>query len=221
VTDTRNADLTFGATDYLVYVAPLNTAAPTAFTDPATAWVNAGWVTTDGGLFKIEEESKDVEAAGSLDPIRTLMTKSTKSLQVTFLEALNPIVRSLYDNVPVSAEAGDRRASYDAARQANDLRYAFIFDTMDGDKRMRLYMPNGKVVERGDEQPQTSGEMPVQMTFRFYKGASNAPAVKRSIDYGGRGRQRLLPRRLMTSGARICAGPGPASDLQRPAQTHM
>jgi hypothetical protein len=182
--DTRNADLTFGATDYLMYVAPLNTAAPTGFTDPARAWLCLGWVTTDGGLFKIEDETKDVDAAGSLEPIRTLMTKSTKSLQVTFLEGLNPLVRSLYDNVPVTAlQPTTGIASYDLPDKPNDLRYAFIFDTMDGDKRLRLYMPNGKVTERGDEQPQTSDVMPVQMTFKFYKGTSGA-AVKRFIDYG-------------------------------------
>ncbi|MFF3312463.1 phage tail protein [Streptomyces sp. NPDC002952] len=182
--DTRNADLTFGATDYLVYLAAVNTNAPTAFADPATPWKCLGWTTTEGGLFKVEEESKDIEAAGSLEPIRTLMTKSTKSLQVTFLEGLNPLVRSLYDNVPVTAlEPTAGVASYDFPDKPSDLRYAFVFDTMDGDKRMRLYMPNGKVVERGDEQPQTEDVMPVQLTFRFYKGTTGA-AVKRSIDYG-------------------------------------
>jgi hypothetical protein len=184
--DTRNADLTFGATDYLVYMAAKDTAAPTPFTDPATGWTNLGWVTTEGGLFKLEEETKDIEAAGSLEPIRTLMTKSTKSVQVTFLEGLNPLVRALYDNVPVaSLEPTTDIATYSLPDQPSDLRYAFIFDTMDGGKRMRLYMPNGKVVERGDEQPQTADVMPVQMTFKFYKGASNAAAVKRSIKYGG------------------------------------
>jgi hypothetical protein len=184
--DTRNADLTFGATDYLVYAAAVNTTMPVAFADPATPWVNLGWITTEGGLFKIEEESKDVEAAGSLEPIRTLMTKSVKSAQVTFLEGLNPLVRSLYDNVPVaSLEPTTDTVEYALPDKPADLRYAFLFDTMDGDKRMRLYMPNGKVTERGDEQPQTSDVMALQMTFKFYKGASNAPAVKRAIKYGG------------------------------------
>jgi hypothetical protein len=184
--DTRNADLTFGATDYLVYMAAKDTVAPTGFTDPATGWTNLGWVTTDGGLFKLEEETKDIEAAGSLEPIRTLMTKSTKSVQVTFLEGLNPMVRALYDNVPVaSLEPTTDIATYAMPDQPSDLRYSFIFDTMDNGKRMRLYMPNGKVVERGDEQPQTADVMPVQMTFKFYKGAANAAAVKRSIKYGG------------------------------------
>jgi hypothetical protein len=184
--DTRNADLTFGATDYLVYAAAINTTMPVAFADPATPWVNLGWVTTEGGLFKIEEESKDVEAAGSLEPIRTLMTKSVKSVQVTFLEGLNPLVRSLYDNVPVaSLEPTTETVTYALPDKPSDLRYAFLFDSMDGDKRMRLYMPNGKVTERGDEQPQTSDVMGVQMTLKFYKGAANSAAVQRSIDYGG------------------------------------
>ncbi|MFG3014303.1 phage tail protein [Streptomyces cinerochromogenes] len=184
--DTRNADLTFGATDYLMYVSAVNTAAPTGFADPATAWQCLGWVTTEGGLLKVEEESKDVDAAGSLEPIRTLLTKSTKSLQVTFQEALNPLVRALYDNVPIASLKPDGTtgiASYDLPDKPNDLRYAFLVDTMDGDKRIRLYMPNGKVTERGDEQPQTTDVMPVQMSFKFYKGTSGA-AVKRSIDYG-------------------------------------
>ncbi|MGW1551593.1 phage tail tube protein [Streptomyces sp. NPDC002346] len=184
--DTRNADLTFGATDYLVYAAAVNTSMPLAFADPATPWVNLGWITTEGGLFKIEEESKDVEAAGSLEPIRTLMTKSVKSTQVTFLEGLNPLVRSLYDNVPVATlKPTTDTIEYALPDKPSDIRYAFIFDTMDGAKRMRLYMPNGKVTERGDEQPQTSDVMGVQMTFKFYKGAANSPAVKRAIKYGG------------------------------------
>lgn len=184
--DTRNADLTFGATDYLVYAAPVNTAMPANFADPASPWVNLGWITTEGGLFKIEEESQDVEAAGSLEPIRTLMTKSVKSTQVTFLEGLNPMVRALYDNVPVaSLEPTADVAVYDLPDKPADLRYAFVFDTVDASKRIRLYMPNGKITERGDEQPQTEDVMGVQMTMKFYRGASNAAAVKRSIKYGG------------------------------------
>src|SRR5690606_37433682 len=148
--DTRNADLTFGATDYLVHMAALNTASPTDFADLATPWQCLGWVTTEGGLFTVEEETQDVNAAGSLEPRRTPITRSAKSVQVTFLEGLNPLVRSLYDNVPVtSLQPTDGIVSYDLPDKPDDLRYAFVFDKMDGDKKMRLYMPNGKVVERG------------------------------------------------------------------------
>ncbi|MEU0858414.1 phage tail protein [Streptomyces griseofuscus] len=187
MTDTRNADLTFGATDYVMYLAPVNTAAPTGFTDPTTDWTCLGWITTDGGTFKIDESTKDITAAGSLEPIRTLMTSSTKTLQATFLEGLNPAVRALYDNVPVASLKPDTTsgvATYAFPDKPNDLRYAFIADTIDGDKRMRFYMPNGKITDRGDEQPQTADVMGVQMTLTFFKGASSSAAVTRTIDYG-------------------------------------
>lgn len=185
MTDTRNADLTYGATDYLVYLAAKNTAAPTGVTDPATGWTNLGWITTDGGLLKVSQDVKDVEAAGSLEPIRTLLTKSTKTVQVTFLEGLNPLVRALYDNVAVDLlKPTVDIATYSLPDKPNDLRYSFIFDSMDGAKRVRLYMPNGRVTDRGDEQPQTTDVMNTQMTFTFYKGATSA-AVKRTIQYGG------------------------------------
>ncbi|WP_328742907.1 phage tail protein [Streptomyces caniferus] len=186
MTDTRNADLTFGATDYLVYMAPRDTVAPTGIADPGVGWVNLGWVTTDGGTLKVDEESKDIEAAGSLEPIRTLMTKSTKTVQATFLEGLNPHVRSLFDNVAIDAlEPTTDVATYALPDKPSDLRYAFIFDTIDGDKRIRLYAPNGKVTDRGDEKPQTDDVMGVDMTLKFYKGAGNSAAVTRTIKYGG------------------------------------
>ncbi|MFD6363769.1 phage tail protein [Streptomyces roseolus] len=185
MTDTRNADLTFGASDYLVHMAALNTASPAAFADPAAPWLCLGWVTTDGGTFSIEDETTDIQAAGSLEPIRTLNSRSTKTMQITFQEAINPLIRALYDNVPVaSLEPTAGAVTYDLPDKPSDLRYAFVFDTIDGDKKVRLYMPNGKVTARGEEQPQTTDVWGVQLTMTFYKGAS-APAVRRSIDYGG------------------------------------
>lgn len=184
--DTRNADLTFGATDYLVYIAARDTVSPTGFTDPGTGWVNLGWVSTEGGTLKVADEKKDIDAAGSLEPIRTLMTKSTKTVQATFLEGLNPYVRALFDNVSLDAlKPVTDVATYALPDKPNDLRYAFIFDTIDGTKRIRLYAPNGHVDDRGDEKPQTDDVMSVDMTLKFFKGTGNSASVTRSIKYGG------------------------------------
>jgi hypothetical protein len=182
--DTRNADLTYAATDYLVYIAAMDTAAPTGVTDPGVAWTCLGWVATDGGLFKMESETKDVKAAGSLEPIRNLQIGSTKSVQVTFEEAINPYVRALYDNVPLSSLSPTGGVvAYDLPDKPADLRYSFLFDSVDGEKRLRLYMPNGKVSDRGDEQPGTEDILNVQMTMKFFRGASSA-AVRRILDFG-------------------------------------
>lgn len=184
MTDTRNADLTFGANDYIVYMATVNTTAPVGMADPGAGWTCLGWISTDGGTFKVDDQTKDITAAGSLEPIRTLQVSSTKTVQATFQEYLNPCVRALYDNVPVESLAPTAGVvSYSLPDQPSDLRYAFLFDTMDGDKRSRLYAPNGKVDARGDEQPQQGSEAGVQMTFKFFKGAS-ANAVNRVLDFG-------------------------------------
>ncbi|MFI8084363.1 phage tail protein [Kitasatospora sp. NPDC086009] len=186
MTDTRNADLTFGATDFIAYMAPRDTAAPVGFADPSAAWLCLGWITTAGGTFAISDEKKDITAAGSLEPIRTLMTRSTKTMKAVYQEALNPAIRALYDNVPISTlEPTAGIVSYDLPDKPDDLRYAFVFDSIDGSKRNRFYMPSGMVTERGDEQAQTEDVWPVELTFTFYKGAGNSPAVRRSIDYGG------------------------------------
>ena len=184
MTDTRNADLTFGANDYIVYMATVNTAAPVGMADPGTGWTCLGWVATDGGTLKVDNQTKDITAAGSLEPIRTLQVSSTKTVQATFQEYMNPCVRALYDNVPVeslSPTAGV--VSYSLPDKPADLRYAFLFDTMDGDKRSRLYAPNGMVDSRGDEQPQQGSEAGVQLTMKFFKGATSS-ALSRVLDYG-------------------------------------
>lgn len=186
MTDTRNADLTFGADEYIVYVATRDTAAPSLMADPdPTAWTCAGWVSTDGGTFKSDKTTKDITAAGSVEPIRTLQVSAVRTVQATFQEFLNPVVRALADNVPVETlnpTAGV--VSYALPDKPADLHYAFLFDTLDGSKKVRLYAPNGMVDSQGDEQPQQGSEAATQLTFKFYKGAS-ANAVTRVIDFGG------------------------------------
>lgn len=184
MTDTRNADLTFGSSDYIVYMATRDTAAPTLLADPGASWICLGWVSTDGGTFKNDKTTKDITASGSLEPIRTLQVSSVKTSQVTFQEYLNPAVRALYDNVPIeSLSPTSGVVSYALPDKPADLHYAFLFDTIDGDKRSRLYAPNGIVDSQGDEQPAQGTEAAVQMTFKFYKGATTN-AVSRVLDYG-------------------------------------
>lgn len=185
MTDTRNADLTFGSDDYIVYMATRDTAAPSLMADPGAGWLCLGWVSTDGGTLKVDKTTKDITASGSLEPIRTLQVSSVKTLQATFQEYLNPAVRALYDNVAIeslSPTAGV--VSYALPDKPADLHYAFLFDTLDGDKKSRLYTPNGMVDSQGDEQPQQGSEAGVQLTFKFYKGAT-ANAVNRVLDFGG------------------------------------
>jgi hypothetical protein len=49
-----------------------------------------------------------------------------------------------------------------------DNRYCWLMDTIDGNKAMRLFSPNGKVTARGNDQVQQADAEMLQMTATFY-----------------------------------------------------
>src|SRR5215831_15602065 len=148
----------YAAGDVIVWVAALNTAGPvTGFVDitTLTGYYCCGWVDVSGYIFKLDETTKDVPAAGVLTPIRTLITGGSKTVQATFLEGMNPYVLALYDDVPVFPVASSplkatttsasslpvNSAVYIIPDPPADNRYGLIFDSIDGTKQERLYAP--------------------------------------------------------------------------------
>lgn len=239
--DIRNADNTYAAGDVIMYIAALGTSAPAGFETLSTPWKCLGWQDTSGGVFNLSHTTKDIGAAGSLSAIRTIVTGGSKTLQFTALEALNPYVRALFDDVPVSLLApatrndtatvtsgstvvsdttvtstdvgstvtgtgipanssivsvtpstsfilsapataagtgvtvGSNISKYVLPEVPADNRYCVILDTVDGNKSMRLFSPNGKITNRGNDQiQQTDAEM-LQMTFTFYPTTITIP----------------------------------------------
>jgi hypothetical protein len=189
MTDTRNADLTFAGGDVMAYAAPLGTAPPTGFEVLTGPWINCGWLETSGYIFKLNETMKEIAAAGTLDPIRTIITAAGKTFQATFLEAVNPMVMALYDDVPMASvlpATGQTQAIYTLPEVPTDNRYAWVFDTFDGDKQLRNFAPNGKVTARGDDQAQQADVTSLQMTVTLYPdmiGGVRA-ALKKYVQYG-------------------------------------
>ena len=128
-------------------------------------------------------------AAGSLDPIRTILSARTKTFQASFIESLNPVVVSLYDDVdiatilPVSPATS---VTYILPEEPTDNRYCWVFYTIDGDKRLWSFVPNGKVTARGDDNPQQGDVNSLQMTITCYPDliAGERAALQKTIDYG-------------------------------------
>ena len=194
----KDNQLLYAAGDVVVWVAAANTAGPvTGFEDISTltGWNCCGWVDTSGYIFKLDETTKDIPASGTLTPIRTILTGGSKTVACNFLEALNPYVRSLYDNVPIypvassplkPAAVAPYIASYTIPDPPADNRYAFIFDSVDGTKAMRLYSPYAKVTDRGPDQVQQADIEQLEMTVTMYPGnvAGSIYVAKRWIQYG-------------------------------------
>lgn len=202
----KDDELLYAAGDVVVWVGqPNNTSPPVAFEDPTSlgsgVYKCLGWVDISGYIFKLDETIKDIPAAGILTPVRSILTGGVKTAQCTFLEALNPYVRSLYDDVPIFpvatsllapaaapvAPLAANQVSYIIPDPPMDNRYSFIFDSIDGTKRQRLYAPFGKITTRGNDQAQQGDIVMTDMTITMYPGiignVKNAVA-QRSIDYG-------------------------------------
>ena len=188
--DTRDADFTFAGGDVIAYRADLGVTPPSLLADlTSPTWLCMGWLDTSGYLYKLAETYKDIMAAGSMEPIRTITTGAPKTVQANFLESFNPVVRSVYDNVAMAQlqpGASSTVASYSMPDVPQDNRYAYVFDAFDGDKRIRLFAPDGKVNARGDDSVQMLDSEPLQMTFQLYPQivSGERTALVRIVDYG-------------------------------------
>jgi hypothetical protein len=205
----KDNTLLYAAGDVIVWVGLPNSATPPiGFEDVSTLGTGAnayrclGWCDVAGYIFKLDETIKDIPAAGVLTPVRSILTGGIKTAQITFLEALNPYVRALYDDVPVFPVAssplnppttpptglGPNAAVYVIPDPPADNRYSLILDSIDGTKRQRLYAPFTKVTTRGNDQAQQGDIVMTDMTFTFYPGLippSTTPAVaQRAVAYG-------------------------------------
>lgn len=138
----------------LAYFAPVGSTAPTTATaDPAVAFLDAGWITTDGLSIKVSESSTEIGAFGTFAPVRTITTKSTQTFDLSFLES-NPVSLAVYhrkalDDLDVTAVTGVLNFS---TGQSSTENYAAVFDMVDGDNLLRAYCPRTQVTDRGDIQ---------------------------------------------------------------------
>lgn len=196
----------YAAGDVVVWVGqPNNASPPLGFEDPTTLGTGIykclGWSDVSGYIFKLDETVKDIPGAGVLTPVRTILTGGSKTVQAIFLEALNPYVRALYDDVPVFPVTTSplkpattpppplpaNSALYIIPDPPADNRYSLIFDSIDGLKQQRLYAPFAKVTARGNDQAQQGDIVMTDLTFTLYPGTigttQNAVA-QRAINYG-------------------------------------
>ena len=193
--DTRNAVLTYASGDCIAYVAPLNTLPPSGpnSTAPLGApWLCAGWIDTGGYIFKQTPVLKDILASGTLEPIRTILQSQTKTFDVNFLEAVNPMARALYDDINVNfldPAPGSSIASYIFPDVPTDNRYALVLDSLDGDKEIRWFAPNFKVTARGQDQVTQADAEQLQMTFTLYPAliGGTRSCLLKYLNYGAAG----------------------------------
>ena len=97
------------ALNVLAFVAPLTAAVPDALTDAGGAlkeipaeWVPLGIFTTDGGEITPDVTVDDVDGLGYAEPVRSDLTKATKTIKLNIFELFRKEMLSLTHGVDLS-----------------------------------------------------------------------------------------------------------------------
>jgi hypothetical protein len=158
----------------LAWFAVTGSTAPTdASTALAAAWKNVGFITDDGLTEKINTASKDVKAYGSLQIQRKIITDSSVTFNIAFLEK-NARTTELYYGIAfnsLSPTVGTGAFSYTFGTYTRQL-VSGVFDIVDGTTRHRVYCPQLEVTDRQDVKYGTTDAATFGVTFTAYPNSS-------------------------------------------------
>ena len=126
-----------------IYYAPLNTTAPESATDTLDgAFVDMGYITTDGLEFNRERSTSDIRAWQDSALIRTVQTEGTVTYTFTLMETKPEVIEAYF-----GSEMIDGKIELNPKNTGG--RKSFVFDVVDEEngevKRVRHYVPTGEI----------------------------------------------------------------------------
>ncbi|MCW4458186.1 hypothetical protein [Microbacterium sp. MPKO10] len=148
------------------YKAPSDTEAPEAADESLPAdWVNLGYLSEDGTTRTTDRSNEDIKAWQNGALVRTVVTDASVSYQFTLIETTKATVE-LYTGATV-----DEDGTYDVDPSKTGGRQSFIFDVIDGDHVVRIYIPDGEVTEVGDQTFAGGDAVGYDITIKAYASA--------------------------------------------------
>ena len=128
--------------------APLGTELPENALDVLAAdFVNYGFISEDG-LTETNEKSSDKIKAWGGRIVKNLQTDSSASFSFSFIESSNAdVLRAICGEDNVTVSGSSITAKFDLEQLPARV---WNFDVRDGDKRVRVSVPNGQITELGD-----------------------------------------------------------------------
>ncbi|MGP5930339.1 phage tail tube protein [Corynebacterium glyciniphilum] len=143
-------------------------ALPTASTELAESFTAVGFISEDGITEANERDTDKVKAWGG-DTVRILQNEHTITYSFTFLEMGNPEVLKLLfgeDNIETSGGVTTIK------KNAKVLEHkTFVIEVLDGDKKIRLVVPDGQITETGERQFSHNAVLQVEVTIEAFSDA--------------------------------------------------
>ncbi|WP_075737543.1 phage tail protein [Streptomyces acidiscabies] len=172
---TRAADLLEVGANGGGWVAPLGTASPgDPDIQPVAPWLPVGAISDDGLVQGFSEDSQSFTPWGYTAPIRTTITSSLRTFQITAWETGRVTVQALQYRLDASdlTPASGLTAFAETASPSPD-RQSFWFVVLDGDSFKRgFYVPEGEITERSDVTHKQDSVAGYQWTITAYPDAS-------------------------------------------------
>lgn len=148
----------------------------TDLTSTPTDMEPAGFISEDGVTETNESETERIRAWGG-DTVRVVQTDHTVTYTWTFLESKNAtVLKAVYgsDNVEVGPEG-----LITVKVNSDTLPHqSFSLEMKDGDSRIRVFIPDGQITNRGEIQYTHTGAIQYEVTVEAFPDSENNKAIK-------------------------------------------
>lgn len=156
------------------YVAPTGTTGPTAADSTLPpACRNLGYLSEDGTTRTTDRSTNDIKAWQNATLVRTTVTDASVSYKVVLIETNRDTVSLYY-----GTEIGDD-GSFDVNPASTGGRKMFVFDVIDGEDVIRLWLPEAEISEVGDQVFAGTDPIGYEMTIKAYGSAAIGGAAER------------------------------------------
>lgn len=141
----KTADEVRVAVDGLVAIGATTLTAPSsASSNLPSGWSDLGFISEDGVTETLSQDTQKLKAWQNGATVRTLVTDGEASFKFVLLQTSAETI-ALYYGGTVGADG-----SIVSNPAAERPRQSFVIDVIDGDSRIRKYIPIGQVTEVGD-----------------------------------------------------------------------
>lgn len=170
--DSANVDVAVTGT---VSYAPVGSTAPTdAITVLDATFLDVGYISEDGVVEARDRSTNNIIVWQNAETVRTSITEASITVNFTMVET-NPNSLALFYGASVDGTDG----SIEIVPAQTGGRRSFVVDYVDGEKFVRLYIPQGEVTEVGEVTLANSDPVGYEVTLYGYPDATSGFTAKK------------------------------------------
>jgi len=136
-----------------VMSAPRGSVLPTDSSEaPDAAFIDSGYITEDGCTLSDSQSWTDIKDWGG-DTVRRIKSSSDVTVATSFLEVNEASAKAAFGENNVTIAPGSATAGEEIAIKINvnePERKSWIINMLDGERHMRIVIPDGQITDRGD-----------------------------------------------------------------------